>query len=73
MSHYDDCEQNPCTCRHRYTVVQIRHDGSTMTWGWSHAADGGRVGACVRKHPETARLQVRDRVDGGLAFEAIKP
>lgn len=83
MQHMRECEKSAecpiCTGRtkqatvgdkgQRYEVVQVRDDGTTMTWGWTDKHDGGTLANAVKLHPCTKCVQVRDRVDGGLANE----
>lgn len=75
MSHYTDCPAFgapvKCNCEFRYAVVQVLHDGTTRDWGWSKLKDGGKLCLAASRHPETVRVHVRDRVDGGLSLEVI--
>gem|GEM_PF-6343985 len=79
MSHFSDCPcfspepaaGHECNCRHRYVVTQIQDDGTEFPWGWCDGSDGGTLARSASLHPCTNRVQVRDRMDGGLANEII--
>lgn len=56
----------------RYSVIQIKRDGTTMEWGTSVRADGGRLAAACACHPDTKIVQVEDSMDGGLSYQITK-